>query len=537
MHPRSPSLLLTALAAGAAGANPSSSTSSCTTVTVPPCPGTSYGITLSSFLSYSIEFSSFVNYAGNLSNPNDFSYNLLSNIGNLTGSNPLIRVGGNTQDYALFNASQTQAVIETFVPSISKDYPRYLTIGPSFYDSFHTWPGTRYIYGFNLAANGTSGRASLLATAKYACRSLADVLAYWELGNEPDLYSTSAQGARRPLSWDSAEYVSQWLNGTEAIRQVIAEYCPDLATAERYKYYAPSFAGTDNHLNPVVTWADGLDRNKDIAIISSHNYIGGATQPGVTLQHTLMNHTSIVDSVAAQINESTHIAALGPRLDPGLPFILGETNSLYNEGAPGLSNSFGAALWAVDFAVYCAAKNISRVHFHQGLNYRYQSWQPEETNITTKGTKAPYYGNVVAAAFVGDDRPAIVNLPLEEETRSAYAAYVDRKVRRVLLVDMLEYNSTAPEEDAYPRPVFEYEVRLPGECEGCKVGVRRLVANGSDAISGISWDGYSYNYELENGKPVRLGNVTVGEEVVVKDGVAAVSLVASQAVILDLTCS
>ena len=49
-----------------------------------------------------------------------------------------------------------------------------------------------------------------------------------------------------------------------------------------------------------------------------------------------MNHTSTVASIAKQVNESTLLAKYN------LPFILGETNSLYNEGAPGLSNAFGA---------------------------------------------------------------------------------------------------------------------------------------------------------------------------------------------------
>jgi hypothetical protein len=49
-----------------------------------------------------------------------------------------------------------------------------------------------------------------------------------------------------------------------------------------------------------------------------------------------MNHTSTVSSIAKQINESSLLAKYN------LPFILGETNSLYNEGAPGLSNAFGA---------------------------------------------------------------------------------------------------------------------------------------------------------------------------------------------------
>ena len=67
------------------------------------------------------------------------------------------------------------------------------------------------------------------------------------------------------------------------------------------------------------------------------------------------------------------------------------------------------------------------------------------------------------------------------------------------------------------------------------MALKRLVANGSDAITGITWDGWSYNYELNNGKPVRLGNVTVGETVKVVSGKATVGVEDSSAVVLDLT--
>lgn len=58
------------------------------------------GVPLEAFVSFSIEFSSFPDFAGNASHPNSFSNNLLNNLGNLTGTKPYIRVGGNTQDYA-----------------------------------------------------------------------------------------------------------------------------------------------------------------------------------------------------------------------------------------------------------------------------------------------------------------------------------------------------------------------------------------------------------------------------------------------------
>lgn len=41
-----------------------------------------------------------------------------------------------------------------------------------------------------------------------------------------------------------------------------------------------------------------------------------------------------------------------------------------------------------------------------------------------------------------------------------------------------------------------------------KPTVKRLMANGTDAITGITWDAWSYNWELDEGRPVRLANVT-----------------------------
>ncbi len=61
------------------------------------------------------------------------------------------------------------------------------------------------------------------------------------------------------------------------------------------------------------------------------------------------------------------------------------------------------------------------------------------------------------------------------------------------------------------------------------------MANGSDAITGITFDGWSYNYEVRAGRPVRLGNVTVGERVVVGEGgVVTVRVADASGVVLDV---
>ncbi|KAF2725705.1 glycoside hydrolase family 79 protein [Polychaeton citri CBS 116435] len=493
---------------------------------VPTTPGYAAGVPLNAFVSYSIEFSSFPDFAGNSSNPNVFSNNLLKNLEAISRTKPYIRVGGNTQDYVVFDASQGTALVGMVDPEKSPDYPTTITIGPAYFQSYSTWPGTKYIHGFNLGRNSTTARQGLIDSVTYACKALGDgKLAYWELGNEPDLFKTSSQGPVRPAGWNEQDYVTEWLRWTGQIRNAMRKACPKLATDQAFQFYAPSFAGVSNSLDPITTWQQGLDADRDIALITTHNYISGAEVPGVTLQHTLMNHTANIASIAKQLNES-HLLQAEPddTVPPGpynsrTPFIMGETNSLYNQGRPGLSNTFGAALWGVDFNLWCATNNISRVHMHQGTNYRYQSWQPIETNITAKGTKAPYYGNIAVATFLGEldgemgERPKVVNLPLPREEESAYASYVDGQLASLIVINMQQYNATdynAEYINHYARPVERYEFQLPGRLRG-NVQLQRMMANGSDAITGCTFGGYSYNYELDNGMPVRLNNVTAAE--------------------------
>jgi hypothetical protein len=119
-----------------------------------------------------------------------------------------------------------------------------------------------------------------------------------------------------------------------------------------------------------------------------------------------------------------------------------------------------------------------------------------------------------------------------------YAAHVDDTLARLLLVDLHTYNTTADNNytDAFPRPSETYSFQLPRECKG-EAHVQRLLANGSDAISGITWDGYSYNYELDEGKPVRLDNVTCGESFKVDGkGMVSVEVPWSSAAIVSVDC-
>lgn len=211
---------------------------------------------------------------GNKSIPNDFSNNLLDNIGSIAGIKPYIRVGGNTQDYAIYNSELTIALNGTYNLTRSADYPTTIEIGPAYFESYSTWPDVKFSHGFNLGGNHDDRQwETLLETAALACKAIGkDKLYLWEYGNEPDLFATSAQGPVRASNYNESDYVAEWLNGTRAIRGVLQENCPDLLGNDTYGYLAPSFGGTDAHLKAPRTWTDGLDEDGDIKLFSSHKY-------------------------------------------------------------------------------------------------------------------------------------------------------------------------------------------------------------------------------------------------------------------------
>ena len=188
----------------------------------------------------------------------------------------------------------------------------------------------------------------------------------------------------------------------------------------------------------------------------------------------------------------------------------------------------------------------------QGTGFLYNSWQPVPTKTMGISTSPPYYGNIAVAAMLGDITkavPRVVNVPLPGvgDFASAYACYINgNTLARVAVVDLHEYNATVESTDpsgaitrtpnTAQRSSRNYTFRIPSElqiADGRQIGVQRLLANGSDVREGITWDGWSYAYELDNGRPVKITNVTTGETVTVVEGEVTIGMPESSAVILD----
>ena len=223
--------------APAAGSSGGASSGNASIVSVPGVVlATSSAPLQSNFVSFAIEYAFLPEFAGNNTNPNLFSYNVLSNIENISGMMPYVRVGGDSADTAMYDPGQSNATAISYQNANGSMKFGSVSIGPLFFKSFETWPGVKFIVGLNFkdASSTTEGLDSMLANVAASCGSLKDNLLWWEYGNEPDRYG------RKPSIWNSTSYVEDWKLGASKIKETLQEKCPDMANDGQFGFVGPS---------------------------------------------------------------------------------------------------------------------------------------------------------------------------------------------------------------------------------------------------------------------------------------------------------
>lgn len=227
------------------------------------------------FVSFSIEYSSFPSYAGNKSYPNLLSATLLNNIAQAQGARPVIRVGGQSQDRALLAGYIDTAFNESYVAIAEDDI---LPFGRPFWESYTTFPRTRYIHGLNFAKSGEGFRRTLRGAMISACEALRhgpDLS--WEVGNEPDMYGTNteidAQGRRRVVrsgTWEESAYVGEWKEAQRDLRRSLAVSCPERTASNAWRVVGPSFSVASGRLDAWKAWNGGLRQEAVVSEFSGH---------------------------------------------------------------------------------------------------------------------------------------------------------------------------------------------------------------------------------------------------------------------------
>ncbi|KAL4802189.1 hypothetical protein BDV18DRAFT_167043 [Aspergillus unguis] len=399
----------------------------------------------------SLEFFTFPEYITDLPS----TTTCLQNLKDLSGTWPPLRIGGTTQDRATFDPDSTEAV--TYSVDDPDDAPETLTYGPEFMSLAAEYEGS-VVIGLNRRLNNIE---NTIDAARLAVDSMGNLRAI-ELGNEPNFFSDDDPIADG--SWTAeADYASQ-ISWQDAVAGNLS--ITEIFSAGVY------FGTSPMSLVDLTSEETAAGTNQYVKDYCSHNY--PQSQSTANLE-TLMSHSGIAENIAPFEAEIQAANAVGKA------HIFGETNSA-TQGGGGISPTYGAALWIVDYVMQLVSMGTEALYFHQGTigNCQYCWWGRYTTG-------APYYGAYFATMALAN---ADSILPLDDQTGAyaGYAIYADGSPVRVLL-----YNSEYYTDGTRPEEVFT----LTG-LSSTTVTAKRLTApystsrvdeGQSPTVAGLTFDG------------------------------------------------
>ncbi|KAH6691291.1 glycoside hydrolase superfamily [Plectosphaerella plurivora] len=460
-------------------------------------------------MSLSIEFGNAVDFFGDTQKPNLFSKQLLQNVIDRSGTPAILRIGGNTQDRANFceTCTDTMATVVLNDPNDPKGTEaKNVTFNANLFRVLteNVPAGSPLIFGLNYR-NDSLELAEGEIRAAFGNLDQSLVMAY-ELGNEVNLY-----GNYRPSDYDVNVYARDMQEWIPALAASGAEHDP--------KFQFPYFAGPQL-FRPDMTIANlvkmGVPQSlPQIECLAIHGYPWDICSPqsaALVDIRKLLNHsetTGLLDKYSGEIKASKS-------LDKELH--MGETGSVACHGKDGVSNTLGAALWELDYALSGSVAGINRFFFHMGKgDFYYSMWEPLPSPKSPIAHINPtYYTMLFVADLVADLEEPRIAAVKEEDSAVHFAIYDGDKLEKLVLLNLGYFNETSGSE----RGIQKVDV---GSLMGPGLGVRRLTGHHSDATTGVTWAGQSTD---DSGK-------IVGEAQVENACGGYVTLFDSEAVIVE----
>ncbi len=303
----------------------------------------------------------------------------------LLGPAGVIRIGGNTSDYAFWSPDG---------PAVSSpkatvvDRRSLLDLG-----TFLRATGWRLIWGFNLG-RGTVEQAVDEAVA-VASSAGASLLAF-EIGNEPDLFA----GVHRPANYSYADYLAEYRRFKKAIRDELPN--------------AP-LAGPDVLFHPEWLEQFAATEAADLQLLTHHYYAEGPPDNPASTIENLLKPNENLSGLLGRLQSTSSSSRV--------PYRICETNSCFGGGKPGVSDTLAASLWGLDFLFTLAQFNAAGVNMETGVNQLgFLSWY---SPIGPDGAHPLYYGMLAFSLASRGDR---VQLTLDNAGLNirAYAVRSDR---------------------------------------------------------------------------------------------------------------
>jgi Glycosyl hydrolase family 79 C-terminal beta domain len=358
------------------------------------------------------------------------------------GPRGIIRVGGNTSDYASYAASSPAfSSPETgpgsiVNPAVLRDLGTFLKA-----------TGWRLIWGLNLGRGTVEGAAEeanavLVATRPY--------LVAFEIGNEPDLFSH--REIHRTKSYDYEGYLRDY----RRFRDVLCKKIPGIP-----------LAGPDVAVSSLWVARFARDEGHNVKLLTQHYYREG------------QNPTSSIEKL---LHPDPKLAPMLAQLravskSSGLPYRICETNSFSGGGKPGVSDRFASALWVLDFMYRLASAECDGVNMETGVNQLgfISSYSPIGDDERGHYVATPEFYGMLAFAHGAAGELIEAELSAGSHNLEAYATVTRDKRLCVTVINK--------------EPALDASVSIERTLPFQNGSVLRLSAPSLDSSSGVSFGG------------------------------------------------
>ncbi len=250
-----------------------------------------------------------------------------------------LRVGGNTAERATVSIPDRTDIDSLF--------------------AFAMAAGIKVIYTVRMEGNTPAAAADI---ARYVMDKYRPYVSCITVGNEPNKHYTY------PL------YLEEWKRFTAAITASVPEavFCGPSTTPQ-----AVEWSGR---------FANDMGRYEKLAFLSQHDYPGG---DGDTVRDAAKDRVRLLSSDMYKIYEKFYTVFAPAVAASGIAYRLEEANSYGHGGAVGVSDTYAASLWILDYLYWWASHNALGINFHSGEKVMRGLPGPAKPNVYTPITSTP----------------------------------------------------------------------------------------------------------------------------------------------------
>ncbi|KAJ7798872.1 glycoside hydrolase family 79 protein [Mycena olivaceomarginata] len=422
-----------------------------------------------SFIGFSIEMSVTNQVLGKNSTLIQVPFlNLMANIQQRAGS-VMVRVGAtprSLQSWSTTNLTGVTGTTQTPPLEFSRDL-LYMMRNISSFVNVHWFLGIPWFV--------TQPFDTKIITASQEI--LGDYLLGLQAGNEPDMYHIHGH---RNDSYSPFDYGGEF---SDLLTQVSATNADPSGKAMKL-LIGPNIA--DFSWTPEQVWDSGfVDKFHDnLAFLATRKQSS----------HTTLTHDAHIKLLAPYLNSTTY----AQKVDK--PFLMFETNTGSCGGFLGISDSFTAALWGLDYALEMAHSNFSGAMFHLGgQNVFYNATPPTNQSTFHQWTVgALYYSALVMAEVIGpSNNTQVINYGVGglSSYTPIYNIYENGTPVRVAIFNYID--------DPSGTNTVHAVISLSGATMPSSVKVKYLAATTVVQKGGYTWAGQTFGKNFESdGRPM-----------------------------------